>query len=120
MPMEGSLSIERMCLLARVRRAGFYRFLQERRPHVEETEVKSAIQQIALEHRRRYGYRGVAAELKRRGMPVNYRRVLRIMREDNLRAVQPREFVTTTDSDQALEVYLNLARRMQLSGIDQL
>jgi transposase InsO family protein len=62
----------------------------------------------------------VAAELKRRGMLVNHKRVLRIMREDNLLAVQPKEFVSTTDSDHALEVYLNLARRMQLNGIDQL
>ena len=120
MPMQGSLSIERMCLLARVSRAGFYRFLKERQPREEDTEVRSAIQQIALEHRRRYGYRRVTAELKRRGMLVNHKRVARIMREDNLLAIQPKEFVTTTDSDHALEVYLNLARRMQLNGIDQL
>ena len=118
--MQGSLSIERMCLLARVSRAGFYRFLQEYLPQEEETEVRSTIQQIALEHRRRYGYRRVAAELKHRGMLVNHKRVLRIMREDNLLAVQPKEFVSTTDSDHALEVYLNLARRMRLNGIDQL
>jgi putative transposase len=43
-----------------------------------------------------------------------------MMREDNLLAVQPRAFVTTTDSNHALEVYLNLARRMTLTGIDQL
>ena len=42
------------------------------------------------------------------------------MREDNLLAVQPKAFVTTTDSNHALEIYLNLARRMTLSGIDQL
>ena len=118
--MQGGLSIERMCLLVRVSRAGFYRFLQERQPHEENTEVRSAIQQVTLEHRRRYGYRRVAAELKRRGMLVNHKRVLRIMREDNLLAIQPKEFVSTTDSDHALEVYLNLARRMQLNGIDQL
>jgi len=120
MPMQGGLRIERMCLLVRVSRVGFYRFLQERRPHEEETEVKSTIRQIALEHRRRYGYRRVAAELKRRGMLVNHKRVARMMREDNLLAVQPKEFVSTTDSDHGLEVYLNLARRMQLNGIDQL
>jgi putative transposase len=62
----------------------------------------------------------VSAELKRRGMAVNHKRVARIMREDNLLAVQPRQFVTTTDSDHALEIYLNLARRMKLAGIDQL
>src|SRR5206468_7878890 len=33
---------------------------------------------------------------------------------------QPRQFVATTDSHHELEVYLNLARRMKLTGIDQL
>ncbi len=37
----------------------------------EAMEVRSAIQQIALEHRRRYGYRRVSAELRHRGMLVN-------------------------------------------------
>ena len=92
--MQGSLSIERMCQLARVSRAGFYRSLQERVPVEENMEVRSAIQQIALEHRRRYGYRRVTAELRRRGMLVNHKRVARIMREDNLLAVQPKQFVT--------------------------
>jgi hypothetical protein len=41
---------------------------------------------------------------------VNHKRVARIMREDNLLAVQPRQFVVTTKSDHKLEVYLNLAR----------
>jgi len=120
MPMQGSLGIERMCQLAGVSRAGFYRSLQERAPREEELEVREAIQEITLEHRRRYGYRRVTAELRRRGMLVNHKRVWRIMREDNLLAVQPKAFVTTTDSDHGLEIYLNLARRMTLTGIDQL
>jgi transposase InsO family protein len=120
MPMQGSLSIERMCQLAQVIRAGFYRSLQEQTPVEEEMEVRSAIQQIATEYRRRYGYRRISAELRRRGMLVNHKRVARIMREDNLLAVQPRQFVVTTDSNHALEVYLNPARRMKLTGIDQL
>jgi transposase InsO family protein len=86
----------------------------------EAMEVRSAIQQIVLEHRRRYGYRRVSAELRRRGMLVNHKRVARIMREDSLLAVQPRQFVVTTDSKHELEVYLNLASRMKLSGINQL
>jgi transposase InsO family protein len=120
MPLQGGLTIERMCQLAQVNRAGFYRWLQEPQPVEAEMEVRSAIQQIAMEHRRRYGYRRISAELRRRGMPVNHKRVARIMREDNLLAVQPRQFVATTKSDHKLEVYLNLARRMKLTGIDQL
>ena len=118
--MQGSMSIERMCQLAQVSRAGFYRSLREQTPVEEEMELRSAIQQIAIEHRRRYGYRRILAELRRRGMLANHKRVARIMREDNLLAIQPRQFVVTTDSDHRLEVYLNVARRMKLTGIDQL
>src|SRR6516165_9336003 len=53
-------------------------------------------------------------------MVVNHKRVARIMREDNWLAVQPRQFVVTTNSNHKLEVYLNLARRMKLTGINQL
>ena len=120
MPMQGSLSIEQMCRLSGVSRAGFYRSLQERMPVEEDMEVRSAIQKIVVEHRRRYGYRRIAAELRRRGMLVNHKRVARIMREDNLLAVQPKAFVVTTDSQHALEVYLNLAGRMKLTGTNQL
>jgi putative transposase len=118
--LQGGLSIERMCQLVSVSRRSFYRSLQERQPAEEEMEVRSAIQTIALEHRRRYGYRRITAELRRRGMPVNHKRVVRIMREDNLLGVQPKRFVGTTNSSHKLEVYLNLAGRMKLTGINQL
>jgi putative transposase len=120
MPMQGNLSIERMCQLAGVSRAGFYRSLQAQDPVEEDMEVRSVIQNIFTEHKRRYGYRRVSRELRRRGMLVNHKRVARLMREDNLLAVQPRTFVVTTDSDHELEVYLNLASRMKLTGINQL
>jgi len=120
MPLQGRLSIEHMCQLAGVSRAGFYRSLQDRAPVEEEMAARSAIQEIAVEHRRRYGYRRITAELRRRGMLVNHKRVLRILREDNLLGVQPRAFVVTTDTDHRFEVHLNLASRMKLTGINQL
>ena len=118
--MQGNLGVERMCQLADVSRASFYRSLKEQAPAEEDVEVRSTIQQVALEHRRRYGSRRIAAELRRRGMIVNRKRVARIMREDNLLAVQPRSFVVTTDSDHELEVYLNVASRMKVTGVNQL
>src|SRR5437879_1121554 len=86
----------------------------------KEIEVQSTNQQIALEHRRRYGYRRITAELHRRGMQVNHKRVARIMREDNLLGMQPERFVVTTNSNHKLEIYLNLASRMKLTSINQL
>jgi transposase InsO family protein len=82
--------------------------------------VRDAIQQIVVEHRRRYGYRRVTAELCPRGMPVNHKRPPRLMREDNLQAFEPKAPVVTTQSDHDAEVYLNLARRMQPNAINQL
>lgn len=120
MPLAGSLGVEPMCRLAGISRAGYYRFLQPRYPGEEEMEVHSAIQQIVVEHRRRYGYRRVTVELHRRGMAVNHKRVLRLMREDNLLGVQPKAFVITTQSDHESEVYLNLAKRMKPTAINQL
>ena len=56
-----------MCQLAQVSRAGFYRLLQAHQPMEEDMDVRSAIQGIAVAHRRRYGYRRITAELRRRG-----------------------------------------------------
>jgi transposase InsO family protein len=53
-------------------------------------------------------------------MVVNHKRVARLMREDNLLALQPKSFAITTDSDHRLEVSLNLAARMTLTGMNQL
>jgi putative transposase len=120
MSQQGSLSIERMCQLAPVSRAGFYRSLQASQPLEEEMLVRAKIQEIVLAHRRRYGYRRITAELRRRGLLVNHKRVARLMRDDNLLAVQPRAFVATTDAQHDLEVYLNLASRLTLTGLNQL
>jgi transposase InsO family protein len=120
MPVQGSLSVERMCQVAVVSRAGYYRSFQEHSPVEEEMLVRSTMQQIVVEHRRRYGYRRVWKELRDRGMVVNHKRVLRLMREDNLLAVQRKQFVVTTDSNHTLEIAVNLARRMKLTGVNQL
>ena len=118
--LQGKLSVERMCSLAQVSRTGFYRWLGNKEPAAEELAVRAAIQEIACEHRRYYGYRRITAELRHRGMGVNRKRVLRMMQEDNLLAIRRRKFVSTTDSRHSFEVYVNLAGRMELTGPNQL
>jgi transposase InsO family protein len=117
---QGGLTIERMCELGRVSRAGFYRYWQQQEPKEEEMELRARMQQIVLTHRGNYGYRRVSRDLKDQGLVVNHKRVLRLMQQDNLLVVRRRKFVLTTDSRHDLPVYMNLAARMQLSGIDQL
>ena len=114
--MQGNLSVERMCVLAMVSRAGFYRSFHQREPDLEEMELRSAIQAIAIEHKLRYGYRRLTAELRHRGFSANHKRVARLMRLDNLLSLRRSAFVSTTDSNHDFEVHVNLASRMQLSG----
>jgi transposase InsO family protein len=114
------MSIERMCGTAGVSRAGYYRHWETRQPDEAEMAVRAAMQEVVLAHQRRYGYRRVTAELHRRGMVVNHKRVLRLMREDNLLAVRYRKFIMTTDSQHDNPVYVNLAARMTVTGVNQL
>ena len=82
-------------------------------------ELRSAIQKVALEWPA-YGYRRVHRELIRRGWRVNHKRVLRLMRADNLLCLRKRKFIGTTNSKHELPVYPNLAKDMVLTSINQL
>jgi transposase InsO family protein len=117
---QGTLTVERKCYLAGVSRAGYYRSLVEKEPDEAEMAMRATLQEIVLAHHRRYGYRRVTAELHRRGIVVNHKRVLRMMRTDNLLAVRYRKYILTTDSQHEQEVYVNLAARMTVTGMNQL
>jgi len=117
---QGELTIERMCGLTGVSRAGYYRNWAASTPHAEETGVRDVIQRLALAHRH-YGYRRIAAQMRREGFAVNHKRVLRLMRQDNLLCLRKRSFVpVTTDSSHGWRVVPNLARYMVPTGLDQL
>jgi putative transposase len=109
-----------MCALSGISRASYYRHWEASAPRQEETGLRDAIQRLALDNKH-YGYRRISAQLRREGWPVNHKRVLRILREDNLLCLRTRPFVpVTTDSRHPWKVVPNLARDMILSGIDQL
>jgi len=119
MSLATVISLQRLCALATVSRAGFYRWRHTPPAQDADIDLRDQIQRIALEWPC-YGWRRVTAELRRRGWRVNHKRVLRIMREDNLLCLRRRKFVLTTDSKHSLPVYPNLSREMVLTGIDQL
>lgn len=117
---QGHITIERLCRLAGVSRASYYRFWLVSAPRRHDTAVRDAIQRVALENRHR-GYRYIHRQLRREGLCVNHKRVLRLMRQDNLLSLRRRPFVpATTDSRHGWRVVPNLARDMQLTGLDQL
>ncbi|MDQ2842126.1 MAG: IS3 family transposase [Acidobacteriota bacterium] len=120
MHLEGvHLSVEETCAAAQVSRAGYYRHFDGHAPRQAETELRDVIQRVALAHRC-YGYRRLTAEIRMQGIIVNHKRVLRVMREDNLLSLRKRKFVVTTDSNHSRPVYPNLIADLNLTAPNQL
>jgi transposase InsO family protein len=109
-------SIVEACRQAGVSRAEYYRQWEQNAPLESDVALRDAIQKIAVGNRS-LGYRRVHAELKRQGWAVNHKRVLRLMREDNLLALRKQRFVLTTDSHHPFGIYPNLAPLVKLTTI---
>jgi transposase len=84
---DPQLSIRKACPLHRASRSGYYKWKKRPAPAPSamgpDIDLKDRIQKIVLKFPE-YGYRRVTTELRNRGYVVNHKRVLRIMRDNNL------------------------------------
>jgi putative transposase len=113
-------NIERLCRLGGVSRAGYYRHFEASAPARADADLRDRIQKLSLQHRH-YGYRRIAAQLRREGEIVNAKRVLRLMREDNLLCLRASPFVPrTTNSHHGFAIVPNLTRGLRPTGLDQI
>jgi putative transposase len=110
-------SIGACCQAFGLPRANYYRLRHGRAAKTD--LLRSQVQQVALEWSC-YGYRRVTHELRRQGTRINHKRVLRLMREENLVRRPKKRFVATTNSDHRLPVYPNLTAEMDMTAPDQL
>jgi putative transposase len=111
--------VNALCQMTGLSRAGYYRWQRPPVISTVEMELRHEMQQVALQWPA-YGYRRITKELQRRGFDVNHKRVLRMMRADNLLCLRRHAFVVTTDSRHDLPVYPNLAREITPGDINQL
>ena len=110
----------RLCRLAGLPRATYYRHLAGRSGEADECELRDLIQRICLKHRF-YGYRRVTATLRRQGLVVNAKKVQRLMREDNLLAQRKAPFLKPpADRPSAFLIVPNLVRGLVPSAPDQI
>jgi transposase InsO family protein len=119
---HGPFPVSAATMALGVSRSGYYRWLHSK----EDVPVaggdmllREEIQRVAVEYPR-YGYRRIAAELRNQGLCAPPKRVLRLMRMDNLLCARKQYRLCTTDSSHGEKVYPNLARGMSLSGVNQL
>jgi transposase InsO family protein len=113
------LPVAALCETLSLARATHYRHLANPFPADPDMELRDHLQRLALEWPQ-YGYRRITAELHRLGVGANHKRVLRLLREDNLLCLRKRHFITTTDSRHSLTIYPNLVPDLALTSINQL
>jgi hypothetical protein len=106
--------------IARLSRASYYRWLDPKLSAEDDADLHDRIQRLALQ-RRHEGYRRLTQRLRNEGLVVNAKRVLRLMRADNLLSLRGKPFVApTTDSRHKFKIVANLARALEPTGLDQL
>ena len=81
-------------------------------------DLRGRLEEVALSFPR-YGYRRMAALLRREEWIVNRKRVLRVMRESDLLRKIKRRFVRTTDSKHAFPIDPNLLLDFRATAINQ-
>lgn len=112
---QSKLPISHICNSETVSRAAYYRFDNT----ISSENVKPLIQEIALEFPF-YGYRRITKELQNRGEKINHKKVLKIMRSNNLLCRRKKAFKpVTTQSNHNFEVYPNLIGNIRVTGLNQ-
>jgi len=92
----------------------YYRRKKER----EDAEIQNRIELI-IRDLPGYGYRRVDEQLRRDGLIVNHKRVLRIMRENSLLCQIKRAYRVTTNSRHEYPVFSNLTQGIIITGLNQ-
>lgn len=119
MIQNSDLSITKACSVMELGRSNYYNWSKSPGTENDDTELKDKIQEISLEFIR-YGYRRITAELHRRGIEINHKKVLKIMREEHLLCAKKTSRPHTTNSNHNLPLYPNLTKDLIVTGLNQL
>lgn len=102
-PSNPNLSIQQQCLLLGLARSSFYYKPVGESEH--NLKIMRTIDEIYLEYPF-YGVKRMAAELRRRGYPVNVKRVRRLMRLMGIEALYPHPMTTVAAPENKKYPYL--------------
>jgi len=108
------------CQALATNRRSYYYFMTSgktvrERQAIEDTLIRSEVEKLIIDFPK-YGYRMMTKQLKKsgfqiRGKLVNHKRVLRIMRENNLLCEIKKSFINTTNSNHDFFKYPNLLKK---------
>lgn len=118
-------STQMSCQAVNINRRSYYHYLSVsqtlgKQKKLEDNLIRDEIEKLINKPASsRYGYRPMTKQLRRDGFKlngkwVNHKRILRIMRENNLLCEIKKSFINTTDSDHNLQKYSNLLKREEV------
>jgi putative transposase len=104
-------AVTEICECLDVSRSAFYAW-RDHEPTIHEREddlLQPLVRIVFRQHRRRYGARRIADDLRELGHVVSAKRVAKLLRNQGLKAIQPKSFQPkTTDSRHRLGYSPNL------------
>ena len=113
-------SVRRGCELMKIARSTLYHKPKEKSLEQlkEEMDLRDRIERICLDFPR-YVYRRVTKQLQRESWIVNHKRVLRVMRENDLLCRIRRQRIRTTDANHSYPVFPNLIKDLVITCINE-
>lgn len=94
-------SFRRICLVLDASRSSYYDSKIETARQKEDLTLGDHIKRIFQFHKRRYGYRRIAEELRDEGIKCSDERIRRLMKQLDLVAIQPKSYVPRTSDGRA-------------------
>jgi putative transposase len=115
---RSSLPVSKASKTFNVSARGYYKWKLRKEPANSNAFLRKQIHSIAEEFPK-YGYRRMTHALRRAGDTVNHKRVLRLMKEENILVRRKKYTPKTTQSNHGLPKYLNLVKNLTPTRINQ-
>jgi len=109
------LSIRKQAKILNVGRSQLY----YKQAIADDSIIANLIRDIYLSSDCRYGYRKIAAELKREGNIANTKKVLRIMREIGIKGIYPKKKIRAANKDKENKIYPYLLKDLKIEKANQ-
>ena len=114
---KNNYSVKLLCRVMQVSESGYYAWRKRLTmpPKIKRLSAARLVKSCFLENRRRYGSRRLSAALQKQGEKIGRCWVRRLMREQNLRAIQPSKFVPKTTDSRGTVAAPNLLKEIKIS-----
>jgi putative transposase len=106
-----------LCRVMEVSASGYYawRKRREKPPTLKRKSLAELVRNCYFENRRRYGTRRIKKALAKQGIKIGRFQIRRLLKEQNLKAIQPKSFTSRTTDSRGVKAAPNLLAEVNLA-----